>query len=462
MFKLSDAWWPLALATMAGLSTSLGAIVAVVRKPSASSMAALLGVALGVMATVSCVELVARNAMSGEGDPFLVLAAAIAGALTYYILEPMFPKMDDQHDYLKKQDDLDLDHDHDHEALLHLLVQQQEQLQQQHQYSNCDTERSGHGVSQRKVVTSSAGSYGAAAVTAGGGISGASAAAALAAPGGTLVAGVTGCSLTRKGSSSNEAHLSVIGPATAIGGGGGGGGGGAGRENSSSLLGPGQLAGGAAGGNSTTGSSGEGLVVFGSGVMLPGGGGGGGSGAMCDGGFLSPSGSVGAAGGLAAGGLAAALGRRDPRAGRMLRLGVLMAITMTLHNLPEGFAVAFSAFTEFGPIMALAIAVHNIPEGVIVAAPIFAATGSRWRAVGIATASGLSEPFGALLALLLLQPFFTQERLHYLLAFVGGIMLAVCGIELWPEGRNCRHDRHFAGGIVAGSVVMGWTLYVEG
>lgn len=47
---------------------------------------------------------------------------------------------------------------------------------------------------------------------------------------------------------------------------------------------------------------------------------------------------------------------------RMLRLGVLMAITMTLHNLPEGFAVAFSAFTDIGPIMALAIALHNIPE----------------------------------------------------------------------------------------------------
>ncbi|GIM05518.1 hypothetical protein Vretimale_9986 [Volvox reticuliferus] len=225
-------------------------------------------------------------------------------------------------------------------------------------------------------------------------------------------------------------------------------------------MGPGQLAGGGGSGNSTTGSSGEGLLAFSSGVMLSGGGGGGGSGAVCDVGLLSPPGSAGMGGGLAA--AAAALGRRDPRAGRMLRLGLLMAVTMTLHNLPEGFAVAFSAFTDFGPIMALAIALHNIPEGVIVAAPIFAATGSRWRAVGIATASGLSEPFGALLSLLLLQPFFTQERLHYLLAFVGGVMLAVCGIELWPEGRNCRNDRHFAGGIIAGSVIMAWTLYVEG
>jgi zinc transporter ZupT len=39
----------------------------------------------------------------------------------------------------------------------------------------------------------------------------------------------------------------------------------------------------------------------------------------------------------------------------MLRLGLLMTITLTIHNLPEGFAVAFSAFTNIGPIMALAI-----------------------------------------------------------------------------------------------------------
>lgn len=123
----------------------------------------------------------------------------------------------------------------------------------------------------------------------------------------------------------------------------------------------------------------------------------------------------------------------EARAAELMRLGVLMAITMTLHNAPEGFAVgvtlgplhaqatafvgrtrpcrlpcmpsaarkmltsarallsgmqvAFASFTDFGGIMALAIAVHNIPEGVIVAAPVYAATGSRWAAVGIALAS---------------------------------------------------------------------------
>lgn len=80
------------------------------------------------------------------------------------------------------------------------------------------------------------------------------------------------------------------------------------------------------------------------------------------------------------------------RAAELLRLGLLMALTMTLHNLPEGFAVAFSSFTDFGPYMALAIALHNVPEGVIVAAPVFAATGSRWKAMATALASVRRPP----------------------------------------------------------------------
>lgn len=97
-------------------------------------------------------------------------------------------------------------------------------------------------------------------------------------------------------------------------------------------------------------------------------------------------------------------------------------------------------------------------QGVIVAAPMYAATGSRWKAVGLATASGLSEPVGALLALLLVKPFLTEARLHYMLGFVGGLMAAVSVLELWPEARKCRNDRRMAVGMAVGAAVMAATL----
>jgi ZIP family zinc transporter len=98
-------------------------------------------------------------------------------------------------------------------------------------------------------------------------------------------------------------------------------------------------------------------------------------------------------------------------------------------------------------------------QGVIVAAPMYAATGSRWKALGLATASGLSEPVGALLALLLVKPFLTEARLHYILGFVGGLMAAVSVLELWPVAKRCRHDRRMYYGMALGIVCMGGTLF---
>ena len=131
---------------------------------------------------------------------------------------------------------------------------------------------------------------------------------------------------------------------------------------------------------------------------------------------------------------------------RLMRLGLLMAITMTLHNLPEGFAVAFSSFTSVGPIMAAAIGVHNVPEGIIVAAPVYAATGSRRSALALATASGLSEPAGALLALCFVKPYLTPMRLQTS-SWVGG-MMSVCVIEPYRRGESVsttRSRKAFAG-----------------
>lgn len=138
-----------------------------------------------------------------------------------------------------------------------------------------------------------------------------------------------------------------------------------------------------------------------------------------------------------------------------------MAVTMTMHNLPEGFAVAFSAYTGFGRLMALAIAIHNIPEGLVIAVPVYAATNSKLKAIGLAAASGLSEPLGALVALFVFKPFVdTLEQLDYVLAFVGGVMLSVCALELWPEGRKCRQDLKMGQGVLLGSLIMGWTLMI--
>jgi ZIP family zinc transporter len=101
------------------------------------------------------------------------------------------------------------------------------------------------------------------------------------------------------------------------------------------------------------------------------------------------------------------------------------------------------------------------PEGLIIAVPVYAATNSKAKAIALAAASGLSEPIGALFALFVLRPFVVSlERLDYVLAAVGGVMLGVCGLELWPEARKCKQDVRMVQGMLLGTLAMGWTLLV--
>lgn len=161
-----------------------------------------------------------------------------------------------------------------------------------------------------------------------------------------------------------------------------------------------------------------------------------------------------------------------PTPAELLRLGLLTAAVMSLHNLPEGVAVVAAANTAAGPRVFAAIVAHNLPEGVIISAPVFAATGSRWAALALATASGLSEPVGAAGALLVARAWEAlggggggggnavggPGLLPFLLAAAGGVMGAVCVVDLIPEAQRCGAPSRLAAGVVVGGALMAATL----
>lgn len=86
---------------------------------------------------------------------------------------------------------------------------------------------------------------------------------------------------------------------------------------------------------------------------------------------------------------------------RVRRSGVLIALAIAAHNLPEGLATFLSAVSDprAGLAVAVAIALHNIPEGIAVAAPVYGASGSRARAVAIAGVAGALAAGGGTMAL---------------------------------------------------------------
>lgn len=139
---------------------------------------------------------------------------------------------------------------------------------------------------------------------------------------------------------------------------------------------------------------------------------------------------------------------------KLLRTGILLAIGITLHNLPEGLAIGagYIHAPEFGVFIALAILLHNIPEGIATALPLCSSGVCRWDSFRAASLSGLTEPVGALIAALFLTTF--QSLVPAALAFAGGVMVFITLDELVPTARQYGHQHYTAIGIILGAVFV--------
>lgn len=149
-------------------------------------------------------------------------------------------------------------------------------------------------------------------------------------------------------------------------------------------------------------------------------------------------------------------------ASKMRRSGLLFALAIGVHNFPEGmatFAAGINSLTLGIPI-AVAVALHNIPEGITVSVPIYHATGSRKKAFMYSMVSGLAEPVGAGIAMLVLYPFLSETLLSVLFASVAGTMVFIAFDELLPMAERWGFHHLSIYGIITGMLLMGFTLAV--
>jgi len=148
--------------------------------------------------------------------------------------------------------------------------------------------------------------------------------------------------------------------------------------------------------------------------------------------------------------------------GGLMRIGLLVAFGVGIHNFPEGMATFAGALEDvrLGIAIAVAIAIHNIPEGLAVSAPVYMATGSRGRAFLWSFLSGVSEPVGAALAALVLLPFLTQAVLGWVLAAVAGVMVSLAIDELVPAAKSFGSEHTPILGAIAGMVIMALSLWL--
>lgn len=144
---------------------------------------------------------------------------------------------------------------------------------------------------------------------------------------------------------------------------------------------------------------------------------------------------------------------------------LLLVLSITLHNIPEGLAVgvAFGALHPGGwsvealmgaVTIAVGIALQNFPEGAAVSLPLRREGYSSRKSFLVGQASGMVEPIAGVLGAAMVVHITTI--LPFALAFAAGTMILVAVHELIPEcQQNKDANPYFATmGIVFGFVLM--------
>lgn len=145
---------------------------------------------------------------------------------------------------------------------------------------------------------------------------------------------------------------------------------------------------------------------------------------------------------------------------KLMRMGILAALAIAIHNFPEGIATFATAVENpgLGIAIAIAIAIHNIPEGIAISIPVYYATGDRWKAFRYSFLSGLAEPLGAVVAYVVLLPFLTPMLMGIIFAAVAGIMVYISLDELLPAAKEYGEHHLSIYGLVLGMAVMAISL----
>ena len=145
-----------------------------------------------------------------------------------------------------------------------------------------------------------------------------------------------------------------------------------------------------------------------------------------------------------------------------LKKTTMMVFAVTLHNIPEGMAVGVTFAVALAPnagitmagafALAIGIAIQNFPEGAIISMPLKSEGVSKPKAFLYGTLSGIVEPIGAIITILLTNA--VVPILPYLLSFAAGAMIYVVVEELIPESQAGEHSNIGTIGVAIGFTIM--------
>ena len=143
------------------------------------------------------------------------------------------------------------------------------------------------------------------------------------------------------------------------------------------------------------------------------------------------------------------VGSEEPEGAKSkLQKTTMLILAVAIHNFPEGaacgaiFAGVLTGETDVtmagASALSIGIAIQNVPEGAIISMPLRGHGVSKGKSFLYGVMSGVVEPVGAILAIMLAS--LVTPILPYMLAFAAGAMMYVVVEELIPETSEGDHS----------------------
>ena len=140
----------------------------------------------------------------------------------------------------------------------------------------------------------------------------------------------------------------------------------------------------------------------------------------------------------------------------LYKVGIITMLAIIIHNIPEGIItyMATSINIKMGIHLTIAIALHNIPEGISIAIPIYYATKDKKKTLLYTIIAALSEPLGAIMAMLFLKQFITINIIGILYSIISGIMIYISICEILKESLSYNKTKYTIIYFIMGIIVM--------
>ncbi|MCX7951444.1 MAG: ZIP family metal transporter [Clostridiales bacterium] len=139
--------------------------------------------------------------------------------------------------------------------------------------------------------------------------------------------------------------------------------------------------------------------------------------------------------------------------GKGIKIALLLAVGLAAHNFPEGLAIGsgFKGSATLGFEIAFVITLHDIPEGAAVAAPLLNSRLSRGKIVLFTALTAIPTAIGAYVGAVIGE--ISNSLISICLGFASGTMLyIVCG-ELIPESKE-----NYKGVFSTISIILGFII----